>query len=456
MDARTRLTENVGQFLSEIQELSEAVAKGPGRRPSLHDVEFRVRAALQALGHAATAWVVESYGTGHVGNRHPCGCGASARFKAVHGRNLLDLQGGTVRVDRAYYYCESCGQGFLPLDEELGLGPEEVTPLLSDVMQALGVVVPFRQAACLLERTSGVVVSEERVRRVTERAGQRCLVEDEAQAARAMRAPEDSSPPATPAQSAPADRQYVLLDGGMVPTRDGFREAKVGVCFRADDRVDVSPERGALVRKHFFGDIVTAEVFGPRVYAAARSHGVAEDGTGCEMLGDGAAWIWNLKAEHLPGATETVDWYHAKEHLWATANAVHGEGTPEAARWAERREDELWNDRPASVLAALGRMRPKTDAARQAVADLKHYVTENRQRMHYASRREQGLLVGSGAVEGGIKHLVQDRLKRAGMRWSLDGARHVLALRTRWTSETWDEPGARPAATRCPRARAAA
>ena len=63
--------------------------------------------------------------------------------------------------------------------------------------------------------------------------------------------------------------------------------------------------------------------------------------------------------------------------------------------------------------------------------------------MRYRSRRAAGLLVGSGPIEGGISYVLQDRLKRTGMRWSLAGARKTLALRLRWASGTWD---ARPAA----------
>ncbi|HTS72012.1 MAG TPA: hypothetical protein VMO17_23800, partial [Terriglobia bacterium] len=32
--------------------------------------------------------------------------------------------------------------------------------------------------------------------------------------------------------------------------------------------------------------------------------------------GDGAEWIWNLAAEHFPGAIQIVDLYNAPQHLW--------------------------------------------------------------------------------------------------------------------------------------------
>ncbi len=57
------------------------------------------------------------------------------------------------------------------------------------------------------------------------------------------------------------------------------------------------------------------------------------------------------------------------------------------------------------------------------------YFRTNAQRMHYSTYRDQGLPVGSGAVESAAKHLVQQRMKRAGMRCSDLGARAILHLR---------------------------
>ena len=46
---------------------------------------------------------------------------------------------------------------------------------------------------------------------------------------------------------------------------------------------------------------------------------------------------------------------------------------------------------------------------------------------------------GSGAIESSNKTVVQLRLKQAGMRWSVDGANKILALRCYAESGKWDE-----------------
>jgi hypothetical protein len=442
MDAPSRLQKSVQQFLQVVEDLGRQVEDKTGSRPDLRTIELSVRDSLRDVGQAAMSELVEAYGTGRTGNRQPCACGSHARFKAIHARHVTDLYGGVLQLRRAYYFCETCGQGMLPLDRELGLGPEELTPALADIVEMLGVIAPFESAARVVEQTLGVQISGERVRRRTERVGAQCLVADEIAAQRAC-APGGLEARVAEQPKATEQHFYVMVDGGMVPTHEGYREAKVGVCFKTDDHIEKGEKRHMLVHKRFFGDIDTADAFGQRMYAAVQDHGVAHDGNNCDLLADGAPWIWNLKAEHLPRARETVDWYHAKEHIFTAAHALHGEGTQAATAWAEARAGELWREKHSNVLTALHNTRPRSPAAQEAVAELDRYITTNRRRMRYCSRRAAGLLVGSGPIEGGISYVVQNRLKRTGMRWSVCGARKILALRMRWASEDW---GSRPAA----------
>jgi hypothetical protein len=49
--------------------------------------------------------------------------------------------------------------------------------------------------------------------------------------------------------------------------------------------------------------------------------------------------------------------------------------------------------------------------------------------MNYRLLREEGLPIGSGAVESAHRHVLQTRMKRAGQRWSLRNARRIARLR---------------------------
>ena len=134
--------------------------------------------------------------------------------------------------------------------------------------------------------------------------------------------------------------------------------------------------------------------------------------------------IWNLAAEHFPGAIEIVDIYHAKQHLCDVAKAIYGPGTDLADRWARDRRAELDAGRLCAVVAALRIHVETTPEARKCI----HYVFGNRHRMRYPQFRARGLCVSSGVVEAGCKQ-IGDRLKRAGMRWTVAGANAIIALR---------------------------
>ena len=92
-------------------------------------------------------------------------------------------------------------------------------------------------------------------------------------------------------------------------------------------------------------------------------------------------------------------------------------------------KDVIWQDTPADWLFLLANCRATTDQATKTLDTERGYFRSNAERMRYSSYRDQGLPVGSGAVESAAKHLVQQRMKRAGMRWSELSARAILHLR---------------------------
>ena len=59
--------------------------------------------------------------------------------------------------------------------------------------------------------------------------------------------------------------------------------------------------------------------------------------------------------------------------------------------------------------------------------------------MRYACFRRQGLFVGSGVIEAGCKTIIGQRLKQSGMRWTVDGANAIIALRCCQLSNRWEE-----------------
>src|SRR5437764_1225298 len=71
---------------------------------------------------------------------------------------------------------------------------------------------------------------------------------------------------------------------------------------------------------------------------------------------------------------------------------------------------------------------------RRALGSERRYLAHDAERMTYPEFRLEGLPIGSGAIESAADHLLQRRMKRAGMRWSEAGGDALLALRARLRS----------------------
>ncbi len=55
-------------------------------------------------------------------------CGKLMCRRQARKKKALLTRLGRVEVERSYYYCRSCGNGFFPLDRELGLEGDTLTP----------------------------------------------------------------------------------------------------------------------------------------------------------------------------------------------------------------------------------------------------------------------------------------------------------------------------------------
>jgi len=300
----------------------------------------------------------------------------------------------------------------------------------------VGATVSFQEGHELLRELAGVAVATKLVERAAEGLG-REIARDERQVV---------EPPAATDPIAPT--LYLGLDGTGVPMRaselqghpgkqpDGSaktREVKLCTVWSAEGRdADGTPVRdagsvtySAAIESAAQRDIdATPSAFAARVVREAQRRGF--DRTARRVvLGDGAAWIWNLAAEHFPNAVQIVDRYHAKQHLSDVAKALYGPTSPRAQTWARARHDELDAGALPALVRALRRHAATHDEARKCL----DYVERNRERMRYPVFRAAGLCTSTGVVEAGCKLAIGTRCKRAGMHWTVAGADAIIALR---------------------------
>lgn len=219
------------------------------------------------------------------------------------------------------------------------------------------------------------------------------------------------------------------MDGVMAHIDGRWQEAKVAtILVRRLEAQAEAPTLGAVLARRYVGILGSAEELAARITQVIREAGWEHLPIGA-ILGDGAPWMWAVADAHVPGVRQTLDYYHLSEHLHAFATLQYPDNPAGAKAWVEQKRGALLADRVGEVLGALKRMRPWKTAVRDALAQLIGYVQRNRTRIRDQEPWHSGLAVGSGAVEGACKHVIQSRFKRAGMRWKPTGFLHVLALR---------------------------
>ncbi|WP_094550627.1 hypothetical protein [Petroclostridium xylanilyticum] len=73
------------------------------------------------------------------------------------------------------------------------------------------------------------------------------------------------------------------------------------------------------------------------------------------------------------------------------------------------------------------------------VVNLPVYMENNRERIRYKTFKEKGYYIGSEAIESGNKMVIGQRMKQAGMRWSINGSQYIAVLRAKYESHRWDD-----------------
>jgi hypothetical protein len=105
-----------------------------------------------------------------------------------------------------------------------------------------------------------------------------------------------------------------VMDGFMANVRaEGWKEVKIGAIFEAYVTGQSGQVRG---RSQSYVMHLGGPAFKLAMEAQARRWSQAAQSA---VVGDGAAWIWNLAARDYPDAAHIVDWYHAKQHLCGAA-----------------------------------------------------------------------------------------------------------------------------------------
>lgn len=435
MDFSTGLKDAVVELV--VDEVREFVDAHP--HMTAVDLEVELREGMQRLGAACLQGILNAQEKRYPEEKEPCSCGGQARYQFRRWAKTLTVF-GWVDYRRAYYLCPRCHRGQYPLDQRLGLRAGQVSVALASLLALVGIETAFEQASQKIEKLLLIKVSENTVRKETQRFGELQKEEEEQWKVKSQ----DSYHLQVRSRSitdAP-QRLYGSLDGVKIPVDQEWRELKCGCWYEVETRekgqgTEVGDTKALRAKAiTYYCDIAEAQTFRDLVWATGYQR-LADVAPEIVFVADGAAWIWKLVGYHFPHAVQIVDWYHASEYLTAIAHAAFGEGAPASKRWIEAARRQLWEGQIQGVIAICRLLEEHARAgpfARKAIT----YYTNNAKRMDYARLRKEGYQIGSGNVESACKQIGTQRLKRSGARWTENGARNTAKARAVWLSGQWE------------------
>jgi hypothetical protein len=452
----------------QLQSLIAFIQQAPGQHLRLDQVERGLFPLLLQLGLSLLQAHVAAAGDGDVGEAVTTPDGqAHRRLPAPHPRTYRSIF-GELSI-RRFVYGSREGQAIthVPLDAALGLPAGEFSYVLEDWCQRLCVQDAFHEAVRSLHDLLGLRPSVRSLEQMNQTLGD----------VAADFAWQQPAPP-------PAEEGAVLVvtaDGKGVPMRrpeeappaahrrrkkgekaNKKQMAYVGAAYTiapwvrtAEDVVDEVRRRqrakGRPLPQHKQvwaemtevqdGEVLNGRsgVFGLLAQTAAQRNPGRAKPVVCLM--DGEAALWDECRVWFDGAVGILDLFHALERLWAVAHCFHPEGSEAAGEFVTERLRMLLNGKVGSVIRGLRRLATAhglKGQRRQTVRRAAGYFENNRGRMRYDEYLAAGYPIGSGVAEGACRHLVKDRMERAGMRWTVAGAQAMLRVRAVYLNGDWE------------------
>jgi hypothetical protein len=130
--------------------------------------------------------------------------------------------------------------------------------------------------------------------------------------------------------------------------------------------------------------------------------------------------------------TIVVDLLHALHYLWLLGKAVCRRERYATQVWVRKRLVKLLTQPVNAVLKGIRHSLAAhgvDPADAEEVAKSVTYLEKNAPYLRYAEYLAEGLPIATGVIEGACRHVIKDRMDRAGMRWGLKGAEALLKLR---------------------------
>lgn len=394
-----------------------------------------------------------------LGERRARSCPRCGRNRERDGRTVrVRTKRLVVETPMHRYRCRACGTSSLPVRDWLGVESGQTTAGFDRAVVTLASELSFGATATQMMEQHGHVVNRTLIERRTYAIGKDAAVFLKERGQKLLSDYMERRP-----GTEGAERVELQVDSGGVRvgvlTRPPLEEAKERTPERGlakGQRTSSRREVRAIMAKcpgDVDGKVVNLHIAprndtdhtGEKMFLAALEAGLG-DNTHVHGTFDMAPWQaeqFKTQFEMQEKWTICADYFHTMEYVAAAAPAFV-EGDDRLLEWRRTMARELMAGERPTILEALRKHRcsgarcPSTDKGECAVKAAMRYLTNNGKYMDYPTFVVEGLPIGSGEIEGLIRHAVRRRLDIPGD-WREDNLKLMTAILTIRHSGWWDE-----------------
>lgn len=457
---------------AHVEQLWNWVTQAAREGTAAHVVETHLFRSLMDLGREVLQAFFQQQGDGDLGESFTLPNGDHVnRFPDPHERRYVSVFGEFLLSRRVYGMREGQAIEFVPFDQRLSLPESEFSYLLQEWDQLLGIEHAFGKVVDVIETILGRKQSVDSLERMNRKMAE--AVEPFQESLPAPKPDEEGTflvstidnkgiPMVRPADALPAgahrkkgekaNKKQMAALGCVYSVDPHVRtpEDLVATLFRDPDRPRTQPPKpkqrrywAALTREDA-GETIRAQ---PEVFqkmaadVALRRRGEQK----LLHLTDGQHSLETDRHLYLPEDEHTVDildLMHVLPRLWQAAHLFHKEGSHDAEQFVRERLLKTLQGQAGRVVGGLRQMGTKHTFAGPKKKRLKSvcdYLEANLHRMKYDEYLTAGYPIATGVIEGACRHVIKDRMERAGMRWKVPGAQAMLQLRTIAANDHWRE-----------------
>jgi hypothetical protein len=454
----------------EVDALAQWVCNAAQEGTAAHEVERGLFDRLLHLGKTLFQGFLSMVGPGDFGADVTLDNGRVVhRAAEQHERRLLTIFGEFTISRWVYAQREGARFDFVPTDQRLQLPASEVSYLLQEWDQLLGVehafgkvreviqtILRLTQSVDTLEHTNQQMAAAAPVFREEQgpvdmsKEGELLIVTEDNKGIPMVRPVEEKPAGTHRTKGEKANKKQMACIGCVysVDRHERTPEQLVATLFRDPDRPKVQPPQAQ--NKRYWAEL-SRDLFGEEVrgqdlvfqHLQTEIDTRRQPGQWLIHLCDGQASLETDRQTYLPEDASTLDildLMHVLPRVWEAAHVFHGEASAEASAFVRDHLTRILHGEIGRVIANWRRKATCSGlpaAKKRTLRTICAFLAKNKHRMRYHEYLRWGCPVATGVIEGACRHVIKDRMERAGMRWKVPGAQAMLNLRTIHSNGDW-------------------